>query len=45
MNKIKIVKDGITRMISEKESAKWGTRGYKRVDAVAEVAKPKKATK
>jgi hypothetical protein len=44
MNKIRIVKNGITRLISEKDSAKWGARGYKRVDAVADVAKPK-ATK
>ncbi len=33
---IKIIKDGITRTISEKDSAKWGNRGYKRVEAVAE---------
>ena len=46
MDKIKIVKDGITRLISEKDSAKWGGRGYKRVEAAAPKAKaPTKATK
>jgi hypothetical protein len=35
MDKIKIVKNGITRSIFEKDSAKWGTRGYKRVESVA----------
>jgi len=43
--KIKIIKDGITRSISEKDAPKWGVRGYKRVEAVAEVAKPKKPAK
>ncbi len=40
MDKILITKDGISRKISEKDSAKWGARGYKRVE---EVAKPKTA--
>lgn len=34
MSKIKITKDGIIRSIDEKDTAKWHTRGYKRVDAV-----------
>lgn len=40
MDKIKIVKDGITRTISEKDAAKWGERGYKRAEAVTK-PKPK----
>ena len=43
MSKIKIVKNGITRSIHEKDSAKWGARGYKRIDSVTEAKKPKTA--
>ena len=39
MNKIKIVKGGITRTVNEKDTEKWATRGYKRAESV--VAKPK----
>ena len=43
MEKIRIVKDGITRSIHEKDAAKWGGRGYKRVEATP--AKAKASTK
>ena len=44
MDKIKIVKNGITRSVPEKDSRKWSERGYKRADASevkAVKAKPK----
>ena len=41
MDKIKIVKDGISRMISEKDSAKWGARGYVKAVAVPVKVKAK----
>ena len=41
MDKIKIVKDGISRMISEKDKAKWAVRGYQHEEPVAEATKPK----
>lgn len=41
MDKIKIVKDGTTRSIYEKDAQKWADRGYKRVEATAKPAKAK----
>ena len=43
MEKIKIVKNGITRSIFEKDSAKWGKRGYRKVADKAIDDKPAKA--
>ena len=43
MDKIKIVKNGITRSISEKDATKWGERGYKRAEATAKAKSKAKA--
>ena len=39
MEKIKIVKNNLTRSIYEKDAQKWATRGYKRVEATKPAAK------
>ena len=41
MEKILIVKEGITRSINEKDAQKWAARGYKRVEAEAKPVKAK----
>lgn len=41
MEKIKIVKGGVTRSIDPKHASKWSERGYKRV----ETATPKETVK